>query len=217
MAYRLGSVLIPVPQIRNRVEELAAAISADYAGADLVLICVLKGAAIFWADLCRAMTIPCQSDFVAMASRSPIVPKNRERLFGKALFAGYEKDFVAALHLLVPQIEHMVRWHLKAAGIKTTNLDKDGIENENGLSALMELPEVTQIFGEDLSFELKALVCDAFGPNLRNELAHGLLDDEACHSAYAIYAWWLGLKLVFNTFWNAKRKADVEKGADDKS
>jgi len=158
-----------------------------------------------------------ESDFVAMASRSPIVPKGRERLFGKALFAGYEKDFVAALHLLVPQIEHMVRWHLKAAGIKTTNLDKDGIENENGLSAMMELPEVTQIFGEDLSFELKALFCDAFGPNLRNELAHGLLDDEACHSTYAIYAWWLGLKLVFNTFWNAKRKADVEKGADDKS
>ena len=80
----------------------------------------------------------------------------------------------------------------------------------------MELPEVTQIFGEDLSFELKSLFCDAFGPNLRNELAHGLLDDEACHSTYAIYAWWLGLKLVFNTFWNAKRKADVEKVADDK-
>jgi hypothetical protein len=158
-----------------------------------------------------------ESDFVAMASRSPIVPEGRERLFGKALFAGYEKDFVAALHLLVPQIEHMVRWHLKAAGMKTTNLDKGGIENENGLSALMELPEVTQIFGEDLSFELKALFCDAFGPNLRNELAHGLLDDEACHSTHAIYAWWLGLKLVFNTFWNAKRKVDVEKDADGKS
>lgn len=157
-----------------------------------------------------------ESDFVAIASGSPIVPKGRERLLGKALFAGYEKDFVAALHLLTPQIEHMVRWHLKAAGIKTTNLDQDGIENENGLSALMDLPEVTQIFGEDLSFELKALLCDAFGPNLRNELAHGLLDHEACHSTYAIYAWWFGLKLVFNTFWNAKRRAGVEKGEDDK-
>ena len=70
-----------------------------------------------------------------------------------------------------------MRWHLKAAGIKTTNLDSDGIENENGLSTLMDLPEVTQIFGEDISFELKALFCDPFGPNLRNELAHGLLDD----------------------------------------
>jgi hypothetical protein len=31
----------------------------------------------------------------------------------------------------------MVRWHLKAAGVKTTNLDKDGIENENSLSSLV--------------------------------------------------------------------------------
>ena len=158
-----------------------------------------------------------ESDFVAIASESPIVPEGRERLFGKALFAGYEKDFVVALHLLVPQIEHMVRWHLKAAGIKTTNLDKDGVENENGLSALMELPEVMQIFGEDLSFELKALFCDAFGPNLRNVLAHGLLDDDACQSPYAIYAWWFGLKLLFKAFWNAKRKADLEKGTNDNS
>ncbi len=158
-----------------------------------------------------------ESDFVAIANRSPIIPQGRERLFGKALFAGYDKDFVAAIHLLIPQIENMVRCHLKAAGSKTTNLDKDGVENENGLSALMELPEVTQIFGEDLSFELKALFCDAFGPNLRNELAHGLLNDAGCHSIYVVYAWWFGLKLVFNTFWNAKRKADVEKNADNKS
>jgi hypothetical protein len=158
-----------------------------------------------------------ESDFVAIASESPIVPEGRERLFGKALFAGYEKDFVAALHLLIPQIEHMVRWHLKAAGIKTTNLDRDGVENENGLSALMELPEATQIFGEDLSFEFKALFCDAFGPNLRNELAHGLLDDNACQSPYAIYTWWFGLKLVFKAFWNARRKADLEKGTNGNS
>jgi hypothetical protein len=42
----------------------------------------------------------------------------------------------------------------------------------------MELPEIETIFGKDLSFEIKALFCDPFGPNLRNELAHGLLDYE---------------------------------------
>lgn len=146
-------------------------------------------------------------DFIVVANCSPIVPTDRKRLFGQALFAGYDNDFVVALHILVPQIEHMVRWHLKNAGVKTTTLNKDGIENENGLSTLMELPEVTQIFGEDLAFEFKALFCDAFGPNLRNELAHGLLADKECQSTYAIYAWWLGVKIVFNTFWNAARKA----------
>ncbi len=149
-----------------------------------------------------------ESDFIYLASRSPIVPIGRERLFGMALFAGYDYDFVTALHLLVPQIENLVRFHLKSAGVKTTTLDSKGIETENGLSTLIDLPECEMIFGEDLTFEIKALFCDAFGPNLRNELAHGLLDDRACQNAYAIYAWWLGIKLVFNTFWNAAHKID---------
>lgn len=149
-----------------------------------------------------------EADFVGLARQSPIVPKGRERLFGKALFLGYERDFVSALHLLIPQIEHMARFHLKQAGAKTTNLDKNGIENENGLSTLMDLPEAGTVFGKDLAFELKTLFCDVFGPNLRNELAHGLLDEDACHSPFAIYAWWLGVRLVFNTWWNAAHKDD---------
>ena len=144
-----------------------------------------------------------EADFVDLARQSPIVPIGRELLFGKALFAGYDRDFVTALHILVPQIEHMVRCHLKQSGVQTTKIDSNGIENENGLSSLMDLPKTEEIFGEDLSFEIRALFCDPFGPNLRNELAHGLLDDRACYSSNAIYAWWIGLKLVFNTFWNA--------------
>jgi hypothetical protein len=147
-----------------------------------------------------------EGDFIEVARHSPIIPKERAGLFGKALFAGYERDFVTALHLLIPQLEHLVRVHLKQAGAKTTNLDKDGIENENGMSTLMDLPEVEQVFGKDLAFELKSLFCDAFGPNLRNEVAHGLLDADECQSPYAIYAWWLTLRLTVNTWWNAARK-----------
>lgn len=155
-----------------------------------------------------------ESDFIYLASRSPIVPMGRERLFGMALFAGYDYDFVTALHLLVPQIEHMVRFHLKSAAVKTTTLDSKGIETENGLSTLMGLSECKKIFGEDLTFEIQALFCDVFGPNLRNELAHGLLDDKDCRTAYAVYAWWLGLKLVFNTFRNAACKVN---GVDEEA
>ncbi|WP_427501801.1 DUF4209 domain-containing protein (plasmid) [Methylomonas sp. MED-D] len=154
-----------------------------------------------------------EADFIGLAGQSPIVPKGRERLFGKALFSGFDRDFVSVLHLLIPQIEHMVRIHLKQAGAKTSNLDKDGIENENGLSTLMDMPEAKQVFGEDLAFELKALFCDAFGPNLRNALAHGLLEEDDCYSEFAIYAWWLGLRLIFNTWWNAAAQKDANPGA----
>jgi hypothetical protein len=138
----------------------------------------------------------CEEIFVVIANECHLVPPGRERLFGKALFAGYDGDFVSALHLLVPQIEDMVRWHLKVRGVKTTTLDSKGIETENALGTLMESYETNQVFGEDMAFEFKALLCDPFGHNLRNELAHGLLDYEACESAYAVYAWWLGLRIM---------------------
>ena len=157
-----------------------------------------------------------ETDFVNLARNSPIVPIGRELLFGKALFAGYDRDFVTALHILVPQIEHMVRYHLKQAGVQTTNIDSDGIENENGLSSLMDLSQTEEIFGEDLSFEIRALFCDPFGLNLRNNLAHGLLDDRACYSPATIYAWWFGLKLVFIHFWKAlSRDAESEEQGEE--
>ncbi len=55
-------------QIARRVEELAARISADYAGSDLVLIGILRGSFIFLADLVRRLTIPAVIDFLGAAS-----------------------------------------------------------------------------------------------------------------------------------------------------
>ncbi|HEX5137651.1 MAG TPA: hypoxanthine phosphoribosyltransferase [Planctomycetota bacterium] len=62
-------VLFPEDAIRRRVAELARQISADYAGkGDVLLVGVLKGAFIFLADLCRAMTVPRRVDFIAVSS-----------------------------------------------------------------------------------------------------------------------------------------------------
>lgn len=151
-----------------------------------------------------------ERDFMDIAHHSPIVPRGRAMLFGKGLFAGYDHDFVVAIHLLTPQLEHLVRFHLQQAGVVTAKLDPNGIETEIGLSALIELPETQKVLGENLTFEIKAVFCDAFGPNLRNEIAHGLLDDRECQSIYSVYAWWFALRLVFNTYWDA-RNADASK------
>ena len=54
--------------IQKRVQEMADQISKDYAGSDLIMIGILRGAFIFMADLIRAMNIPCKVDFVRVAS-----------------------------------------------------------------------------------------------------------------------------------------------------
>jgi len=60
--------LISQKDIARRVEELAGEISRDYAGRDLVMVGVLKGAFIFLADLVRALPFPVEVDFVRLCS-----------------------------------------------------------------------------------------------------------------------------------------------------
>ena len=61
-------ILVSEDAIAARVAELAAEISADYAGAEEVLLVgVLRGSFIFLADLCRRLTVPCRVDFLAVS------------------------------------------------------------------------------------------------------------------------------------------------------
>ncbi|MBM3500247.1 MAG: hypoxanthine phosphoribosyltransferase [Armatimonadetes bacterium] len=64
----IAEVLLSQEQLRRRVGELAAEVSRDYAGKDLVLIGVLNGAVVFLADLLRALTIPAELEFVGASS-----------------------------------------------------------------------------------------------------------------------------------------------------
>ena len=64
----VGEILIDEETLEARVAELGAEISSDYAGRDLLLIGVLKGAVFFMADLMRKLTVPCEVDFMAISS-----------------------------------------------------------------------------------------------------------------------------------------------------
>ena len=61
-------VLISEEKIKEKIEELGAQISKDYQGKDLLMICVLKGAVVFMADLIREVKIPVDIDFMAVSS-----------------------------------------------------------------------------------------------------------------------------------------------------
>src|SRR3979411_3261793 len=64
----ISEVLVDEEALRARVAELGEEISTDYAGRDLLLVGVLKGAVFFMADLMRSLTIPCEIDFMAISS-----------------------------------------------------------------------------------------------------------------------------------------------------
>ncbi len=142
-----------------------------------------------------------RSYFVETARSGGLVPSERAQMYGRALFYGFDGDFMTAAQLLTPQLEHLVRVHLRDAGVPTTLL-KSGIETEVGLSALMAKPESTEIFGDDVAFVVRGLFCSPAGLNLRNEFAHGLFTATTEFSASATYAWWLMWKLAVAPFSN---------------
>jgi hypoxanthine phosphoribosyltransferase len=64
----IGETIVQADDLQHRVAELGAEISRDYEGRELLLICVLKGAVFFLSDLMRHIEVPCEVDFMAVAS-----------------------------------------------------------------------------------------------------------------------------------------------------
>ena len=65
---QIGEILVQPDDLKRKVREIGEQISVDYAERDLLLVCVLKGAVFFLADLMRHIDIPCEVDFMAVAS-----------------------------------------------------------------------------------------------------------------------------------------------------
>ena len=63
-----NELLLTREQIASRVTELGKEITRDYAGKDLMTICILKGAVVFFVDLIRAIELPLSMDFMAISS-----------------------------------------------------------------------------------------------------------------------------------------------------
>jgi hypoxanthine phosphoribosyltransferase len=64
----IEEILLTEEEIKARVAALGQQISRDYAGKEIILICILKGAVTFMADLARAIAVPTYFDFMAVSS-----------------------------------------------------------------------------------------------------------------------------------------------------
>lgn len=138
-----------------------------------------------------------KDDMEALCFYSSIIPRSYNSSVANALWYGFERDFRTAIYLLCPQIENIIRQRLKSVGVNTTITDENGITQEVGMGTLLNFDSATDLLGDNLVFELKAIFTEALGYNLRNNIAHGLLDDDSSNSEACVYAWWLVLKIIF--------------------
>lgn len=138
---------------------------------------------------------PSVEDFAWIVINNPFIPPGRENIYARGFWEGIKGDFLVSTHLLIPQIEHSIRYLLERRGCIVSGLDDRGIQDEHNINVLIHRPELIEMFGEDIVFDLKGLLVDRYGNNLRNQMAHGLLGYEDFFSAMNCYLWWLTLRL----------------------
>jgi len=137
-------------------------------------------------------------DFLRIVSNNPIVPAGREHIFAQGLKLGMEGDYLNAIHLLIPQIENSIRHILTQMGEVPSGIDSKGIQDERSLNLTLYPPYssyLEKVFGEDIIFDLRGLLVERFGANLRNRMAHGLMDHNSFYCVEVPYLWCLVLKI----------------------
>jgi Domain of unknown function (DUF4209) len=88
------------------------------------------------------------------------------------------EDYVKAAHVLVPQVERALRKIADELGIPVTKAHPtvSGTSVAIGMGEILYNPKVAEALGSDATLHLQALYADPRGMNLRNEIAHGLMD-----------------------------------------
>jgi hypothetical protein len=153
-----------------------------------------------YIDVCRreiwTAHRPSLRDLQFLVMQNPFIPRGHEPIFLKGIAAGFRGDFDVVAYFLVPQIEEGIRHVLKSAGHVTSKLDSKLIQEQRLLGTLLAMPETTEIFGRDQVFELRGLLCEKTGRDLRNRLAHGFLTYPECWGADVMNVWWLVIRLI---------------------
>ncbi|MCE9994382.1 DUF4209 domain-containing protein, partial [Enterobacter asburiae] len=124
------------------------------------------------------------------------IDPNKKMLFSRALMFGLEGDYATSVHLLAPLIEDTIRKILYDFGDYTAIIERNAKSTEVSINTLLSKDSAKDIFDEDFLFELKMLLTNPNGPNLRNTVAHGMLDDDTSQSVEVAYFWWRILRWI---------------------
>jgi len=139
-------------------------------------------------------------DLVLLVSDNPFIPSGHEGIYLRGIQSGFFGDWLAAMHLLIPQLEASFRYVFQQRDIVTSKLEQNGIQKERDLNELLWMPEFEDIFGANLTFDLRGILIESFGCNMRNESAHGLMPEGAFYQPAAVYLWWLALRLCWTGY-----------------
>lgn len=158
-----------------------------------------------WADLAQLIDAARQQiinehpggfdELAFLIASNPFIPRGHEGIYLRGLHAGLFGDWLIAVHLLVPQLEASIRLVFEQRGFITSTVESEGIQQERLLGKLLYHVQMDTVFGRERSFNLRGVLVEKFGFNLRNDMAHGFISEQGFFSPAAPVLWWLVLHM----------------------
>ena len=139
----------------------------------------------------------CPQDLQSLefvVGESIFVPKSLIHEWVLVIFYGIKGDFFVAMQILAPLLENTCRLLLKKEGEITIQREQNGIERELNLGKLLEIQKMKDVFGELNVFYLKNLYCNPAASNIRNDVAHGILNINSSKNPLVVFAWWFTIR-----------------------
>ena len=127
-----------------------------------------------------------EKDLVFLVDNNPIIPEKRADIIKMGIQMGLNRNLYTALHILLPQVEHIFRNLTSMCGDTVTYLKDDGTEEYKPLSQLFRSKLLHECYDENIIFTFQSMMDEKVGSNLRNLYAHGLLEPDSGNSGTAL-------------------------------
>ena len=124
-------------------------------------------------------------DLSFLTEENAVIPNGRNEIIKFGLYLGLSGKLYAAMHILLPQMEHIIR-NLVALCGDTVSFIKDGCEEYKTLSQLFKSDKLHECYDEDIIFTFQSIMDERAGANLRNINAHGLMGPSIGNSGVAL-------------------------------
>ena len=148
-----------------------------------------------------------ENDLDFIFNNNFIIPNDRKKIMRLGMFNGLKGNYYVALHLLVPQMENLFRVLAHLCGDVISTFEEDGTEQAKVLTSVFELPCLTECYDESILFTFKGLLNEKCGANLRNLIAHGIMDSYEGNSTMAVYFICVCLKILS---WYSNESLEME-------
>ena len=128
-----------------------------------------------------------------------IIPENRGSIFKYAIYLFFNDRRYEAMHIFAPQVENLFRELAKNCGGSITTIDNHGIGQVKLLKSIFETAELLECYNADILFLFRSLLIEIACGNIRNDIAHGLLDEDDIGRSEYSYFFGALIKLILYT------------------